>query len=78
MILSDEETAILQTLVEGDGKMSGYADAKALLKQWREKAWTKASLRRAISGLEEKRLVRRRRHVALTVTEAGVAATKSL
>jgi hypothetical protein len=78
MILSDQETTLLQHLIDADGGIQRYSDARQVLTDWRTHRWTKAQLRKSIRELVEKRLAEREPFGKLAVTESGIAALKSL
>lgn len=78
MYLSEQETALLQHLVLGSGKILKYSEAKSMLREWRKHCWTKAELRKSIRKLAEKRFVKHSRFEDLSVTESGIAAVKSV
>lgn len=78
MMLTDQETTLLQHLIEANGGVEHYSDARAVLTDWRTHCWTKTQLRRSIRTLVEKRLAEREPFGKLAVTEAGIAAVKSL
>jgi hypothetical protein len=78
MQLTDQETTVLHHLVEADGTVRAYSEAKKLLQVWQSRRWSKVTLQNSIDALSEKGLDGVDPCGEVTVTEAGIAALKSI